>query len=271
MARPVLSHSGEQLALFGGCQRWRLGQERYRPAGEPFDPGRYGAEPIGFAKARCFVVDHHYSATMPVARLQIGLLHKASACRPETLAGVLVFSVPVQEQAVPAWLGLPPRLGIEIGRLVLLDAVPGNGESWFLGRCFRLLRQLLPEVRGVLSYCDPLERRDAQGRVVKRGHIGTVYKAFNGRYAGRSAARTLLLAPDGRSVNERTLSKIRRGEQGAGYAVRQLQALGAPAPFPGEDGSAYVTRALDEGGFRKLRHPGNLTFTWSGRGGRLVS
>lgn len=262
MACAAVKPLGAQLALFSGCQRWRGGREQYRPAGEPFEPARYGVEPIGFTPARRFVAEHHYSATMPAARLQLGLMHKASAFQAETLAGVIVFSVPVQEQAVPAWLGLPPRLGIEIGRLVLLDAVPGNGESWFLGRCFRLLRQMLPEVRGVLSYCDPLERRDAEGRVVKRGHIGTVYRAFNGCYAGRSAARTLVLAPDGRSVNERTLSKIRLGEQGAGYAVRQLQALGAPAPLPGEEGSAYVARALDDGGFRKIWHPGNLAFTW---------
>lgn len=71
-----------------------------------------------------------------------------------------------------------------------------------------------------------------------------------------------MLAPDGRSVNERTLSKIRLGEQGAGYAVRQLQALGAPAPCLGEDGAAYVSRALEEGNFRRVPHPGNLTFTW---------
>lgn len=264
---------GEQLALFGGCQRWRQGREHYRPAGEPFEPTRYGVEPIDFRLSRQFVTQHHYSGTMPAARLQLGLRHKASAFQTDTLAGVLVFSVPVpvQEQAVPAWLGLPPRLGIEIGRLVLLDAVPGNGESWFLGRCFRLLRQLLPEVQGVLSYCDPLERRDAQGHVVKRGHIGTVYKAFNGRYAGRSAARTLLLSADGRSVNERTLSKIRLGEQGAGYAIRQLQALGAPAPRPGEAGPAYVARAVSEGGFRKVRHPGNLAFTWRLPRGHVVA
>lgn len=253
---------GEQMPLFTGCQRWRQGRERYRPAGEPFEASRYGVEPIDFAEARRFVVEHHYSGSMPAARLQLGLVRKASAWQASALAGVVVFSVPVQEHAVPAWLDLPPRLGIEIGRLVLLDDVAANGESWCLGRAFRLLRRLLPEVRGVLSYCDPLERRDAEGRVVKRGHIGTVYRAFNGRFAGRSAARSLLLARDGRSVNERTLSKIRLGEQGAGYAVRQLQALGAPAPRPGEDGPAYVSRALAEGGFRKVRHPGNLAFTW---------
>jgi hypothetical protein len=251
-----------QLPLFGGCQRWRAGRDSYRPAGEPFVAQRYAVEPIEFKAARQFVEQTHYSGSMPAARLQVGLMHKASAFQRDNLAGVLVFSVPVQEQAVPAWLELPPRLGIEIGRLVLLDQVPGNGESWFLGRAFRLLRQLLPEVRGVLSYCDPVERRNAVGAIVKRGHIGTVYRAFNGRYMGRSASRTIVLGPGGQCVNERTLSKIRRDEQGCGYAMRQLKALGAPARRAGEEGRAYVARALNEGGFRKVRHPGNLTFTW---------
>jgi len=258
-ARPI----GEQLPLFTICQRWRHGRDSYRPAGEPFDPNRYAVEPIDFSAARRFVTAHHYSGTMPASRLEIGLLHKASAVASEALAGVVVFSVPVQENAVPAWLGgLSPRLGIEIGRLVLLDAVPANGESWFLGRAFRLLRRGLAEVEGVLSYCDPLERRDAAGRVVKRGHIGTVYRAHNGRYVGRSSARTMVLAPDGRAVSERALSKIRLDEQGAGYAMRQLAVLGAPPPLPHETGAAYVARALADGGFRKLRHPGNHVFTW---------
>lgn len=263
-----MSSVGEQLALFDVCQRWHGRRESYRPAGEPFDPSRYGVSPIDFGPARRFVVDHHYSGTMPAARQQFGLFHKESAMRPEALAGVLVFSVPVQERAIPAWLdGLSPRLGVEIGRLVLLDAVPANGESWFLGRAFRLLRRLLPEVRGVLSYCDPVERRDAAGRVVKRGHIGTVYRAFNGRYAGRSAPRTAIVSSDGRCINERSLSKIRHDEQSAGYAMRQLQALGAPPRRPCEEGAAYVARALAEGGFRKVRHPGNLTFVWRLSGG----
>ena len=78
--------------------------------------------------------------------MQLGLMHKASAAVREQLVGVVVFSVPMQERAIPAWFdGLSPRLGIEIGRLVLLDDVPGNGETFLLGRAFRALRSQLPE------------------------------------------------------------------------------------------------------------------------------
>lgn len=255
--------SGGQLDLFSTCQRWRGRRTSYRPAGEPLDTRRYEVTPIGFTDAKRYVVAHHYSASMPASRLEVGLWHKASANRSAALAGVLVFSVPMQEQAIPAWLdGLSPRLGIEIGRLVLDEDVPGNGESWFLGRAFRLLRERLPEVRGVLSYCDPVERRDAEGRITKRGHVGVVYRAHNGTFVGRSAARTLILAADGRGVSERALSKIRRDEQGAAYAMRQLRDLGAPPRHMGENGAVYVERALREGGFRRSRHPGNLAFRW---------
>jgi hypothetical protein len=37
-----------------------------------------------------------------------------------------------------------PMLSIDqaatLGRIVLLDEVPGNGETWFVARCFELLR-----------------------------------------------------------------------------------------------------------------------------------
>ncbi len=32
-------------------------------------------------------------------------------------------------------------MATELGRFVLLDSVPANGESFFLGQCFTLLRR----------------------------------------------------------------------------------------------------------------------------------
>ena len=46
----------------------------------------------------------------------------------------------------------------------------------------------------------------------------------------------------------------------AGYAYSQLLAAGAPPIRPGETGRGYVGRALLEGPFRKIRHPGNLAY-----------
>jgi hypothetical protein len=46
---------------------------------------------------------------------------------------------------------------------VLLDEVPGNGETWFLGRAFRLLRQ--EGFVGVVSFSDPCQRTNQHGEL----------------------------------------------------------------------------------------------------------
>ena len=126
----------------------------------------------------------------------------------------------------------------------------------------RLLRQALPDVRGVVAYCDPIERRDEAGAMVKRGHIGTIYKASNARYRGRSSARTLWLSSGGTSFTDRMLAKVRSHDTGERYALERLRAHSAPGRHAGEAGAAYIRRLQDEGWLRPARHPGNHVFTW---------
>jgi hypothetical protein len=243
------------------CQRWRNGRAHYRPAGEPFNPARAAVHAIDQTPAKAFTERHHYSGSYPATRFRAGLFVQGKFAR-EILAGVAIFSVPTHESIIPNHFGgLDPLAGVVLGRLVLLDEIPGNAESWFVARAFRLLRPQLG-VDGVLSYSDPIQRVAADGNVVKRGHVGTVYQALNACYRGRTRARTMVLARDGREVQLRTLSKLRNDEVGAGYAYQQLRALGAPERRPFEGGAEYVNRALTEGGFRKERHPGNHTYTW---------
>lgn len=242
-------------------QRWLCRRDSYRPAGEPIDPSQYGAVVIETAQAKRFVSEHHYSGSYPAARLNVGLLH-AAPWRRSRLVGVAVFSVPMQAAAIGKYTGLPAAIGVELGRFVLLDEVPGNGETWFLGQAFRLLRQEKPEVRGVIAYADPVSRMTASGRLVKPGHVGTIYQAHNGRYLSRSSSRTLWLATDGTVISGRALSKLRADDQGAAYAYKQLLEHGAPRRKPLESSRAYVVRALHEGPFRKVRHPGNHVYSW---------
>ncbi len=125
-------------------QRWRKQRARYRPAGEPIDPSRYAVDVIeGDKPARAFVQAHHYSGTYPAARARVGLY------RGLELVGVAVFSVPCNSRTIPASApDLAALEGVELGRFVLLDDVPANGETWFL--------------------------------------VGTIYQAFNGMYLGRA-------------------------------------------------------------------------------------
>jgi len=239
------------------CQRWRNAQSTWRFAGEPFDPRRYGVEPLSFREARDFVVTHHYSHTFPAARLQVGLFEVGVG-----LVGVAVFSVPCNQRVITAHAGLPAEAGVELGRFVLLDEVPGNAESWFLARAFRVARQELSGVCAVVSYSDPVPRRTIDGHLIKPGHIGTIYQASNAVYRGRGSARTLHLTSGGHVISPRTLSKIRLGERGAAGGYELLRNYGAPRRQPMESGADYVKRALAEGPFRRVRHPGNHCYVF---------
>ena len=144
-----------------------------------------------------------------------------------------------------------------MGRFVLLDEVPGNGETWFLARCFEALRK---RVRGILSFSDPVERMRNDGTVVFPGHIGTIYQAHNARYLGRGKARTLRILPDARVFSERAISKIRKKERGWQHCVALLEDFGAPA-LSTEDSALWLKEALLKV-TRKLRHPGNYKYAW---------
>lgn len=244
------------------CQRWRLRRDSYRPAGEVINASRYGVEPIPEAAAKAFVEAHHYSGTMGAARLRVGLFRSRGAFQPAELVGAAVFSVPASQAVIPKWTGLEPAAGVELGRLVLLDDVEGNGESWFVSRALALVRAELPEVRAVLSCSDPVRRVAPDGRVIIPGHVGTVYQALNARHAGRTDRATVYLTPGGQVVSKRALSKLAANDTGRAYTTRQLLEAGAPAPFAGETPEGWIARLKSSGWLGRFRHPGCLVYLW---------
>lgn len=244
------------------CQRWNNRREMYRPAGEPIDPRRYEVVPLEELPAKRFVVKHHYSGSYPAARFRAALMRK-ERFRKSELVGVAVFSVPMNNAVIPKYCGLSPNAGVELGRFVLLDDVPANGESWFLGQAFRLLATERPEIRAVLSYADPVPRHRCDGSVITPGHVGTVYQSHNGIAVGRSSARKLIISHDGLVVSGRMLSKLRNDERGATYSYRKFLEIGAPKRRLLESGADYVVRALREGPFSQVRHPGNHAYVWA--------
>lgn len=233
-------------------QRWRAHRSLYRPAGEPINTRAYEvAEMPGDGEARAFVEATHYSRTYPAARFRFGLY------RGGALVGVAVFSHPVNDKALAMFPGEPVE-SVELGRLVLLDDVPANGESWFVAQCFEGLRR--HGLMGILSMSDPVPRTTADGETIFLGHRGTTYQALNALYLGRATARTLLVLPDGRVFSDRAAQKIRAQERGWKYAAEQLMNAGAPAPDG--DPRAWLTQALPLV-TRKLRHPGNYRYVWT--------
>lgn len=256
------ARAAQQLGLDAVCQRWRDGRASYRPAGEPFDPRWASVQPVEDSVAKAYITKNHYSHSYVAARFRAGLFVK-KPFQKELLCGVGVFSVPMNQQVIPAYFpDLGPHEGVELGRFALDDSCAANAESWALARMKRLLREALPQLRAVIAYCDPVERRNIEGTLTKRGHLGTIYRATNCSYRGRSSPRTLWLAPNGECMADRTLSKLRQNDTGRDYVLQRLRALGAPARLLGESGSDYVARLKVDRWLRPVRHPGNFAFTF---------
>jgi hypothetical protein len=236
-------------------QRWSYGRDHYRHDGEPIDPRDYEVAPIASdGPARAFVESNHYSNSYPAARWRFGMYRRGQ------LVGVAVFSHPASDKVLTNAFAIEAATdAVELGRFVLLPCVPGNGETWFLSRCHRILRR--EGLAGVVSFSDPTRRTNAAGLVVFGGHYGCIYQASSARFCGRSKARTLRLLPNGTVLSDRAIQKIRQAEQGVAYSVAQLVAFGAAQPARLEPGvlgpwlASWLPRLT-----RTVRHPGNLRY-----------
>lgn len=246
-------------------QRWQEGRASYRPAGETIQPSEYEVAEIPDDRtARAFVAMHHYSHEYVAARFRYGLY------RHGRLSGVAVFSQPVNNKTLTNVFPVDPLEACELGRLVLLDEVPGNGESWFVSKCFDRLRNAeivdkktgreLRGILGVVSFSDPVPRRTLEGRVVLPGHWGCVYQALSATYVGRGTARTLRLLPDGTVLNERAIQKVRKLEKGFAGQVEKLRSYGADELWG--DPAAWVRHWVPRL-TRPLPHGGNHKFVWA--------
>lgn len=257
----ISSKQAFELVQAPGAQRWLHRKARYRPIGELFEPSRHAVSPIPAVAARSFVETHHYSGSFVADRLSVGLFERSKPHLPHRLVGCATFSVPAGPAVLHKHLGVGLEAGIELGRFVLLDEVPCNAESWFLARARRVLRSELGISR-LLACADPVPRVAADGTQIKPGHTGVVYQASNATFAGTTRPRMLLVLPTGKVFNERTYGKLKRGESGADGAISQLSAAGAPPRDLGESGERYLLRLHELQFFRRLRHSGNLVFTW---------
>jgi hypothetical protein len=240
-----------------GNQRWRQGRSRYRPPDEPIRTADYDVAELPDDKAaKAFVQEHHYSGSYPAARWRFGLFRRGQ------LQGVAVFSHPCNDRVLTTVFPGRPTDSVELGRFVLLDEVPGNGETWMLGRCFHVLRR--EGLAGVLAFADPCRRISHAGVPVFGGHIGTVYQAHNAVYLGRNTARTLTLLPNGRVLSDRAQQKVRSADRGLRYAVALLLEQGAESPHS-EDPEA-LTAWLRQWKARlccRVRHRGNHKYAWA--------
>lgn len=241
--------------IVDAVQRWELGRESRRPAGELIRASAYDVEPIeDWSIPRDFVAAHHYAGDTSPTSHPFGLYLRGE------LVGVALFGPPASVNAHRAvWPSLTSDEAVTCGRLVLLDAVPGNGESWFKARCFELLAAR--GIVGVESCADPEPRTRADGTRVHRGHLGIVYQALNAHHTGRTNPTTLRLLPDGTCLSNRAAGKVVRGERGGAAVIAKLVRWGAEPLCNGEDALAWL-RLWRARLTRPMRHHGCFRYLW---------
>lgn len=247
------------MSVAGVSQRWRERRCRWVPSGPAFTPARYSVGEISERDAAAFVTRHHYSRSWPSTTIRYGLTRHDDS----ELVGVLTLGVPMSNKVLtnPFPTLEPNRESMELNRLVLLDEVPANGESWFCARAFKAAAHR--GVRGVVAFSDPIPRtivEDGACREIKPGHLGIVYQALGFDALGRGTRRSLIMLPDGSVLTARARAKVTSRERGHQGVVERLQGLGAaPAPPQGSLG-AWLAGSLDQIGARTVRHPGNYRY-----------
>ena len=229
-------------------QRWREGVHSFRT--DHIDPSRYDVSPIpgdGVATGLCH--SHHYSRSYPAARRRFGLYDRGD------LVGVAVYSQPCSQGVLSRYFD--PARSVELGRFVLLDEVPGNGESWFLARTFELAAG--PGLRGRCELLrsgaqDDRRRPSCLPRPLglhlpelQRGEVGTLHGPAAPPPAGRPGPqRPGHLQDPGPGA-------------GLGYAAQILVDHGAE-PLAGDPAAwlrLWLARIT-----RTLAHPGNHRYVF---------
>lgn len=142
-----------------------------------------------------FVRLNHYSRTCP----KFGIATHCFAVRIEDmLVGAAVFG----HQAGNAETGSifkPPYNTKddcrELKRFVMIDDLPRNSESRFIGESLRWLRRNT-DLNGVVSYADP-----------EQDHSGTIYRVSNWEYTGLSNPSKRLIV-DGEEIHRRRATNL---------------------------------------------------------------
>jgi hypothetical protein len=152
--------------------------------------------PCTLSEIREFVEKNHYSHNLNGIKVSFCF----SAKWKDELIGAVIYGA----MSTTAWRKFSDseQKVLELRRLVFLDNVGKNAESRIIGYTLRWLRKNAPQVEIIVSYADP-----------QYGHVGTIYKASNFKYAGLSGKDTGFLDPEtNRVYHSRALRTKYKGE-----------------------------------------------------------
>ena len=145
----------------------------------------YGVRRISFAECKAFCQANHYMSGMGnSSTADFGLFDGAH------LIGVIHFQTPGSEATRAKIFGQDKELRDRVtglSRLVILDVTPKNTESRFIARALSQLKEIKPHLKSVISFAD-----------LGWGHRGTIYRATNAKFYGRTGLEPFWISPQGK-------------------------------------------------------------------------
>ena len=158
----------------------------------------YTVEHIPFIKSvRVFLKKWHYSDYVNIQAKHTFGLYKSDKFGLPQLIGVCIYTRPAGPSAAKSYYPEGPDKVLELRRLCLIDDTPKNAESFFISKTIKWLKKNT-DWEFIISYADE-----------NQGHFGTIYKAVNFNYLGKTGA-SKTLEVDGRKMHIRTLSMLDR-------------------------------------------------------------
>ena len=142
-----------------------------------------------------FVERNHYSHNIN------GL--KISTCTGLYIQNQLVGACVFGRLSTTAWKKFSDSENkvMELRRVVLIDELPKNSESYFIRRSIKIMRKENPEVEILVSYADP-----------EYGHNGIIYQALNFLYIGDTPQDKILITPEGKRYHSRAMRTTYKGK-----------------------------------------------------------
>ena len=143
----------------------------------------YQVKVISCKEGKEYIIKNHYTH---------GCHNAPSPCvglfEEERLIGVCAFACPCSENVRASVFGVDYKDSVtELHRLHILDITPKNTESWFISRALKLLKEVKPKIKAVISFSDTTV-----------GHEGTIYKATNAYRIGKTGSAVFYRDADGR-------------------------------------------------------------------------
>lgn len=140
-----------------------------------------------------FIKTYHYSKTHHKV-----VVYAFSLMMSGVLAGACLFGMAAGNLKCMTVLNGHdnPRDYLELQRLVLLDEVPKNSESQFIGWCLRWLKKNTT-IKAIISFADPTY-----------GHSGVIYRASNWIYTGRQKPARDRIYLDGVEIHPKQFYNI---------------------------------------------------------------